>query len=832
MAWREMRASKGRFLFVVLAVAVGVASLTGVRGFSRAFRRMLLADARTLMAGDMSLRVFALPSPGQLAVLQRLEHRGVRRTWVTETITMAVSAEVPDPLLTQLKAVDPSVYPFYGKLRTEPAAALDADSAWVSEDLLVRLKTRVGEDLRIGGQPFRIAAVLVSEPDRMTGSLNIGPRVMITRAGLDRTGLMGVGSRAAQRYLFRLPPRGPGVEQVRRVLKRTFPEATIADFRETHPVITRGLNRATTFLSLVSLIALIVGALGVGTAMHAHIRQKMDTIAVLKCLGARSAQVMRIFLVQTVLLGLAGGALGVVLGVLVARAFPSLIATYFPQTPQLGWDWLPAAQGLGIGLLATLLFSAPPLMAVRRVRPLVILRRDIQGTGMRISWPAAAASAAIVLGIGAIAATLTEGTARQGLRTGVVFAGGLTVGLLAMAGVAKLLIRLLRAVSLARMPMAVRHGLANLYRPGSQATAVLVALGIGVMFTLAVWLLQHSLLVQMANSAPREMPNVFLLDIPGPQRQALVDLARRQAGVESGLEVMPSVAAKIARIDGVPVERLPLHDFGRRFLRTRAVTWMAAKPPETEIIGGQWWKAEPHPEPQVCVNEDAAQILKIRAGERLSWNFWGKTVETRVACVERTESIRMAARFEFLFSPGVLEGFPAIYYGSMRVKPRDVVGLQRVLYDRFPAVTVINTADVLETVQKVIDQIALVYEFISFFTIAAGAVILASAVAGTRFRRIRETAILKALGATRRRVSAIFSVEFLVLGAVAGAAGALLANGFSALVLKRLLEVDFRFDPLPNLAAVALSALLANAAGWTASFRILGQKPLEVLRDE
>ena len=192
----------------------------------------------------------------------------------------------------------------------------------------------------------------------------------------------------------------------------------------------------------------------------------------------------------------------------------------------------------------------------------------------------------------------------------------------------------------------------------------------------------------------------------------------------------------------------------------------------------------------------------------------------------------MSARFEFLFNPGVLEGFPAVYYGSARIEPRRVAALQRALYERFPTITVINVADVLQIVQQVVDQIAVVYRFIAGFMILAGAVILASAVAGTRFRRVREAAILKSLGATRRRVAGIFSVEFLVLGLLAGGGGALLANGLTAVVLEWLLEGDFEFHARASAAAVGATALLANAAGWAASYRILGHKPLEVLRHE
>jgi putative ABC transport system permease protein len=844
IAWRDIRSSPAKFLFVILAVAVGVGALTGVRSFSRAFHNLLLRQARTLMAGDISLRVFAQPTAQQSAAIAGLEQRGVRDTSVTETLTMANSAEVPEPMLVSMKAVDPSVYPFYGEVKLDPPAALravlDEHAAAVSDDLLLRLKTHVGANLRLGGQDFRIAARLVSEPDRLTGSINVGPRVMISRQGLDRTGLISLGSRAAQRYLFVLPPAGPDVQQVRNILKRAFPEGLIADYRETHPIVTRGLERSTTFLSLISLIALIVGALGVATAMHAHLRQKMDTIAVLKCLGARSGQVLRIYLAQTLALGLAGGLLGIGFGTLVQRAFPILIGRYFPVPPHMGLDLVPAAQGLAIGVLATLLFTLPPLLGIREIRPAVIFRREMAEA--RPDWlkrwsrsrQAIATAAAILVGIGLIAAWLAGTTLRDSLRTGAYFAGGLLVSLLVIAGAAWLLLRGLRLLMKGAgrtLPAPLRQGIANLYRPGNHAQTVLVTLGTGVMFTLTVYLVQHALLAEMTQNAPPGMANVFLLDIPGAQRQALTELLKRQKGIETAPEILSSVAVRLTSVNGEPVEKMGLQEWGRRFLRTRSVTTAPVRPRETEILSGTWWDAHPAT-PQVCASEEAARILHLRAGMPLEWTAWGRTLHSNLACIERTDSVRMTARFEFIFSPGSLDGFPAIYYGSLRMRPRDVPAMQRAVYEKMPTITVINMADVLEIVQQVVDQIALVVRFVSAFTIIAGAIILASSVAGTRFGRVREVVILKTLGATRRRVAGIFSMEFLVLGAAAGLLGSVLATGFAALVVKRLLNSEFHFDPAADLFSIALTALVAVATGWLASYRILGQKPLEVLRDE
>ena len=842
IAWREMRASRSRFLFVVLAVAVGVGSLTGVRGFSRSFRHMLLAQARTLMAGDLSARVFALPTPEQESVLDRLAREGVRRTWITETVTMASSAGTPNPLLISVKAVDPTAYPFYGEVQLNPpqplARALDDRSVVVSDDLLLRLDARTGDTLHIGGQDFRIAGVVVSEPDRMTGSLNVGPRVMITRQGLDRTGLISLGSRASERYLFRLPAAGPTVESVRQTLKQAFPEATIADYRETHPIITRGLDRATTFLSLIGLIALVIGAMGVASAMHGHLQQKLDSIAVMKCLGARSAQVIRIYTVQTLMLGLAGGALGAVLGIAVAAAFPGMIARYFTIAVASSWDPLPGVQGIGIACLVTLLFTLPPLLSIRTIRPAMIFRRDVEtgGASKAAAWqPLPLLTRVVILmGTGIVAGTLTEGTFHDALRAGSFFAIALAVALALLSLAAWLFLRALRLLQRhapRRLPASVRQGIANLYRPGNQAQSAVVALGVGVMFTLTVFLVQQALVNQIRGSAPPGMPNVFLLDIPGPQRRALSELIEAQPGVKAAPDVAFAVAAKIASIDGVPIENRPLRDFNRRFLRTRSVTEMAEKPPDTDILSGSWWQPGDRT-PAVCANEESAKILNLHPGAIIDWTIWNRTVRTRLACIERTESIRMSARFEFLFSPGQLAGLPAVYYGSAHVRPAYVPNLQRVVYQKFPTVTVVNVADVMQIVDDVVERIALVIRFISAFTIVAGAVMVASSVAGTRFRRMKEVVILKTLGATRGRIAWIFSIEFLALGTVAGVMGSLLASGFSALVLKRLLEIQFRPDWAAHWLTVAAAALVAAVAGWAASFRILGRKPLEILRQE
>jgi len=567
------------------------------------------------------------------------------------------------------------------------------------------------------------------------------------------------------------------------------------------------------------------------------LQQKLDSIAVMKCMGARSAQVIRIYTAQTLMLGLGGGVIGVAFGVGVAAAFPGLIAKYFAMDVSPYWDAWPAVQGIAVACLVTLLFTLPPLLGIRDIRPALIFRRDVETKGSarrRGMAPAYLVRVAILLGTGAVAGTLTEGSLTDALRTGGFFALALAIGLalLSLAGWAMLRgFRWFLRRAGALLPGVVRHGMANLYRPGNQAQAAVVALGVGVMFTLTVFLVQGALVEQIRGSAPPGMPNVFLLDIPANQRAAIGEFIRQQPGVKEAPEVAFAVAARITAINGEAIEKLPLRDFNRRFRRTRTVTAMDAMPPDTIILSGAWWRPGDR-DPQICASEEAAKILNLKPGTQVEWSIWNRNLRTRVACIERTESIRMTGRFEFLFNAGQLENLPAVYYGSARVRPADVAALQRVVYQKFPTVTVVNVADVMQIVEDVVQRIAAVIRFISGFTILAGAVMVASSVAGTRFRRMREVVTLKTLGATRRRIAWIFSVEFLALGTVSGLMGSLLAEGFAALVLKRLLQIDFHLA-LPTLgSAVVIAALVATVAGWAASFRILGRKPLEILRDE
>ncbi len=842
IATRELLFARVKFVFVILSVAIGVGALTGVRGFADSFSTTLLGQARSILAADLSARISRELRPEEQMQLRTFATiNEAQMTQVTEMASMAGVAGDPVPLLVSLKVVDPAVYPFYGTLRLQPAqplaAAIGDHSVVVDESLLVRLHTQVGADLRIGGQPFRIAGLILKEPDRLTAGVGIGPRVMMTRHAVEAIGLLQPGSRSTERFLFRLPLDAP-IGHVRAALEHALPEAQVADFREGSPELTEGLDEARGLLSLICLVAMVLGAIGVAMAMRAHLQQRIDGIAIMKSMGARSADILRIYVLQTLLLGCAGALLGVVLGVGVEWALPSVLGSLLPIRPPLRLPWLPVLGAFSTGILTTMLFSLPPLLEVRNIRPSVVLRRLVETPEdgqrfrsfvkkLRDGWIQVIASVVIVLALAVIAALLSDSW-----KGGSWFAGSLAISLLILLLLASGLLRVLRAAldkTRLSMPSTLRHGLANLYRPGNQSAAVLAALGVGVMLILSVFLMQRSIVERMHSAMASNIPNVFLIDIASSELDGVRQTVLAQPGAENNFEALPILTGSLDTLEGTPVQQLDRKQYPMHLRRTLSFTWSEQPPAGIKLEKGAWWgSSDAH---SVAVIDRIAQRLHLHVGSQIGFSSDGQKFTSTVSAIYKVDGQHISSRSEFIFAPAQLHGLPVVWYAAMHMAPRGIGELQRALFAKYPTVTAINIADILDTIQQVVGQITLVIRFLAGFSILSGMVILASSIASTRFRRVREVVVLKTLGATRPRIAGVFSIEFVVLGLLAGLTGALFANGLSRLLL-HVADVPFVPDAVANTTGVLLTAALAVITGWIASFRILGQKPLEVLREE
>ena len=858
IAARELRHSRGKFVFVILSVAIGVAALTGVRGFSSSFRAMLLLRARSIMAADLSAKTTRQPTPLEQVGLDKIAAAGNQETEVAEMVSMASSTASLDPLLVSLKAVDPAKYPFYGDVVLSPVMplkqALTSSTVAVGDDLLLRLHLQIGDSIKLGTRVYRIAAIVVEEPDRLSGSFAAGPRVLLSNEALEDSGLLAAGSRASRRFLFKLPAPKPGaassddaVAALKTQLETLLPEAQVNDYREANPALTRGLDGATGLLSLMSLVALVLGAVGVAMAMRAHLQQRLDSIAIMKSLGARSGQIMKIYLLQTLLLGLAGGLLGVVLGIGVQLVFPLFLEKLLHITPDFRLDPRAYAIGLGAGLLTTLLFTLPPLLDIRGVRPILILRRAVEASDdpfstrllrkLRGSLVQLGAIVLILAGLAFLAARVSDSP-----QIGAIFAAGLVVVLLvllAMSALTLLLLRFFLNRTRLHLPSAVRHGLSNLYRPGNPSAALLAALGLGVMQIVTVYIAQRAVVQEMQISTAVNLPNIFLVDIASNEVAGVRALLAQQPGVRGTPEIIPVVSSRLLAIDGVPSSQLKLQHMPRRALQSLNLTWPPtadSPPPGDTVIRGKWWSAQQSAasaqQPLVAIERQEADRLGVKPGQQITFAAQDAQFTATVAAIYESDSRHSFSRADFVLPAPVLAGLPVVWYGGVHCDLSATEPLQRALYQSFPTVTVINVAATLETVRQVILQITYVIQFLAAFSIFAGIVILASSIAGTRYRRIREVVVLKTLGATRPRIATIFSIEFAVLGLVAGFVGLIFANILARLLLLHQLHFDYRFQPWMNLGAWIATAALTIAAGWLASHRILGQKPLEVLREE
>jgi putative ABC transport system permease protein len=589
-------------------------------------------------------------------------------------------------------------------------------------------------------------------------------------------------------------------------------------------------------------------------AMRAHLQQRLDTIAIMKSLGARSGQIMKIYLLQTLLLGLAGGLLGVLLGVAVQLAFPSVLGRLINVPTELHMQWRAIFTGLGAGLLTTLLFTLPPLLDIRGVRPSLILRRAVEDNDdpfIAAVWKKITknatqivATAVILGGIAAIATTLSDSAV-----VGRVFSLGLVIVLLVLlAASAAVLWGLKFFLNRTRLhlPSALRHGLANLYRPGNPSAALLAALGMGVMQIMLVFLVQRAVVNELHITSAPNLPNVFLVDIANSEIDGIQRVLKAQPGVTTQPELVPMVGARVEAMDGVTAaeareradaergqaqaQGTPRNGRRRRMPRSVNLTWSEAVPVGTKVVAGEWWKAGERG-PELAISQQEAQWLGVKLGSTITFAVEDKQIAATVVALTKDDGQHLFGRAQFTLPKAALDGLPVVWSGGVHVTPERVGELQRALYAAYPTVTVINVAQAMETVRAVVIQITYVIQFLAAFSIFAGVVILASSIAGTKYRRIREVVVLKTLGATRGRIATIFSIEFAVLGLVAGVVGIGFANLITRTILHQM-NVAYQAQLLLNFSALAGVAMLTVATGWMASHRILEQKPLEVLREE
>ena len=737
-------------------------------------------------------------------------------------------------LLCELKAVGAG-YPFYGELVIDPprpiSGLLNPQTVLVDPELLTRLGIGVGDELRIGDSIFEIAGTVISEPDRLEVSFSIGPRVLMSTEGLARSALTGLGSRVEYSLLVQI---GPGVsrEEVSaaaaalRSVSEDSAFVRVETYAEAQPNLRRGLGRVGHFLGLVALVSLLVGGIGVAQAVRAWLAGRLDAIAVLRAIGMRPREVFGLFVGQTVVLALAGSVVGALIGTLVAKAVPGLMADLLPVKVQVGWQPEAMIRGIALGIGVALLFGLRPLIEVLRVPPVRVLRRDADPLPVS---RLAAVSLTAVLAVGiAAAATIQSGS----LGRGVQFAVGMIVatGLLSLG--AWLVMRAVGSVPRDLGAVFLRHGLAALARPGSGTLGAVVALGLGVLTVLGMYLIQGRLTAQLDAELPDEAPTAFLIDIQ-PERWPGVRSILQESGAED-LQSVEVVMARLQSINGVPVSELVEAadevSRERRWVLTREqrLTSMETLPEDNVILDGALWSMPERAE--VSVERDFADDLGVGVGDTVVLNVQGVPLELVVSSIRSVEWGRFSINFFLVVEPGVLDRAPGFRIASARLPANMEMPTQDRLAAAFPNVTMLRLREVLQKVVGILRQLGFGVRFIGAFTVLAGIAILGGSVAAGAVRRGRQVALYKTLGMRRAEVLTIFAVEYALIGLVAGVIGTVGGVLLAWVVTRFGFEIAWAWSPASLLLSVILTVALSIAAGLAASARALAVRPLAVLR--
>jgi putative ABC transport system permease protein len=845
MAWRDTRGSRHRLALYLTSMVLGVAALVALNGFGDNLQRAVSDEARSLLGADLRFESDAPFADSTEALIDSLGGQQARRLSFASNVVFPAGRDGRGATrLATVRAVE-GPFPFYGTLETRPARAAaryqDAGGALVDGALLKQFGVGVGDTVRVGRRGYPILGELVQAPGEAAFVSAASPRVYVPRAGLD-TLLLGRGSRLDYEVYFYFAGTRDAEALRAELQPRLRAEGAregvdVDSVQETARNWEGGLEDLYRFLSLVGFVALILGSLGVASAVHVYVRRRVASIAVLRCLGASAGRTFRIYLVQAAGMGLAGAGLGCLAGLGVQLLVPELLADFLPVEVAFAVSWRALALGMGIGVGVTLLFALQPLLAVRRVSPMRALRSSVEPPAGSwrdpLRWLVGLALAG---GVAAFAA-LQAPTPAVGL--GYAAALGVVFGLLTLT--ARALMAGVRRFFPAAWAYPWRQGLANLYRPNNQTTTLLLALGLGTFLILTLVLVQRSLLTQIDLAGGEGRPNLVFFDIQTDQIDGVTQAVRAE-----GLPVqqrVPIVTMRLASVKGRTVEAI-------RADSTVRATWAHRRAyrstyrdslidSETLTAGtltarydGDPFDPASAPVP-VSLETDIAGALRVEVGDRLTFDVQGVPVQAVVGSLREVDWQRIQTNFFVVFPEGVLGAAPQTFVVLSRAPSEDAsAAAQQAVVSRYPNVSAIDLSLVLSTFDELFSRVAFVIRFMALVSVLTGIVVLVGAIVAGRYQRVEESVLLKTLGASRGTVLRILATEYAFLGLFAALTGVALAVGGTWALTTFVFDGAFALAPGVLALTVAAVVALTVTVGLAGSRGIYDRPPLEVLRAE
>ncbi len=841
MAWRDSRTYRRRLLLYMSSIILGTAALVSIRTLGDSMRTAIDQESRALLGADLDINTRRAFSDSAEVFLRGL---GGRQSRQISFASMVAFPRTGTSRLVQVRALEGD-FPYYGELETMPPDAAQSfrtrGTALVDDNLMIQHGAEVGDSIRVGLRTLEIEGRLISIPGETAAMSTIGPRVYMPLADLASTALIQPGSRATYRALFEFDENMNVQELVDAHGTDTAARwgmdwDTVADRQAG---LERSLGNLYRFLNLSGFIALILGSVGVASAIHTYVRRKRSTIAVLRCLGAEGRHTIAIYVIQAVSIGVIGSAIGAAAGFLVLGVLPAVVQDFIPFELAVRFSWLPVLQGMGLGLLMALLFALLPLIAVKDISPLLTLRSSVESPsrGARDPWRIALV-AVLIAGIALFAVTQSRYWYQ-----GVGFAAGLIVAFLLLSLVARGLISAASRLLPARWPYVWRQGMANLFRPDNQTVTMVVALGLGAFLLTTLYLLQFSLVGHISQVGGDRQSNMVLFDIQPDQRDEIVASLQR-----NGLPVMqqtPVVSMRLAALNGRPIADVMKDSTDRRDGMGRAPRWALRREyrstyrshledAETLLEGTLQPRVEgEHETVLVSMEKSIADRLGVGVGDEIVFDVQGVQVETTVGSLRAVDWQRVQPNFFIVFPEGVLENAPQFHVVVTRIDDPEVSArFQQDTVSRFPNVSMIDLSLILGTLNDILGKVSLVVRFMALFSVFTGVIVLVGVVTNSRLQRMRESVLLKTLGGSRNQILQIMSIEYLFLGAIGAVTGVVLA--FAATWILAVFVFNISFVPafLPVAAVIGGISIITITVGMLASTGIYRQSPLEVLRAE
>lgn len=831
-ALRELRGGLSGFYIFLGCIALGVAAISGVSAVSISIGSGIASQGQAILGGDVSLSLVQRPATQE----QKTYLSG--QATVAELITMRAMArrtDGADQTLVELKAVDRN-YPTYGSFkvgrRVLTGADITAGQIVADPILFERLGLTVGDPLNIGSAAFTLAGMIEEEPDRVGDGVGFGPKVILSLEGMQKTGLIQPGSLLRYHYKLKLEDASPdGLKGFISETKSQFPDAgwRIRSRDNAAPALSRNVERFAQFLTLVGLVSLIVGGVGVANAIRAFMETKRPVVATLKSLGASSRFIFRLYLTQILILA----AVGILLGLILGAAIP-ILARYFLA------DLLPVSTALPVyasalwpgavfGLLTALIFAIWPLALAQGTRPTDLFRASTWSGGNQ--WPSPIYIVALII---AVSALIAMAILLSGNRfVAIVFISATAVSFVMLRLVAIAIQWLARMAPAVRWPE-LRMAIANIYRPGSLTPSVTLSLGLGLSLLVALAAIESNLRYQIAGNLPQQAPDFFFVDIQNGE----IDEFRGKLDAlapEGKTIAVPMLRGRIIELKGIAAENYKAEAGGEWVLRgDRGITYAERIPENSTLASGEWWPKDYDGPPKISFSAEEAGELDLSIGDKISVNVLGRIIEAEIANLRNVEWETLGINFVMVFSPNTFAGAPHSYLATLMTEDKSEVNdgtILREIANAYPAVTSVRIRDALEIVNDLIGKLATAIRAAAVVALVTSVLVLAGALAAGNRERVHDAVVMKTLGATRIRLLATYMLEYAILGLSTALFAIIAGNLAGWYVISQIMEFTYRWDPLVTSATITVALVVTIGFGLIGTWRVLGQKAAPVLRE-